>query len=312
MSKWLAYQRKRIVGGLLGTLVLIGVSVWWEWPDNHVHVIFCDVGQGDATLITWKFQQLLIDGGPDSRVSDCLATYIPWWDRQLDLMIATHADSDHIGGLAGVLQVYQVKDTWMPIQGKKSADFSDFYETVLREEKQGMRLVIPVVGDHLQWGRRVRAHVISPLVEKIQNQTRISATTETYLSDTDEADLPKEESHNNLSIGLIIEIDGVYIVLTADMEKETEAAILQRGLIDRAHIQKVAHHGANTSTTQAFLQRVTPEISVISSGKNNSYGHPHPEVISRLERNGTTVLRTDQLGSIEVIIEEGRYWLAPT
>ena len=90
------------------TVVLLWLVVF-SWPDNRLHLIFCDVGQGDAVLITYGQTQILIDGGPDNKVLDCLSQYLPFWDRQLEAVFLTHPDTDHLNGLLTVFQRYQVK-----------------------------------------------------------------------------------------------------------------------------------------------------------------------------------------------------------
>lgn len=90
------------------TVVLLWLVVF-SWPDNRLHLIFCDVGQGDAVLITYSQTQILVDGGPDNKVLDCLSQYLPFWDRQLEAVFLTHPDDDHLTGILSVFKRYQVK-----------------------------------------------------------------------------------------------------------------------------------------------------------------------------------------------------------
>ncbi len=291
-------------------LVILVSSVITGWPDSRVHLIFCDVGQGDAVLITQNFSQILYDGGPDSRVKECLANNLPWWDNTIDLIIASHADRDHYGGLQAVLETYQTKEIWLPILAKKTDDFGLFYEAVLREKKQGTRVGIPTRGEHLALTPKNHGWVISPLEEDKPHQTQSGVTTETYLSVVGLEGEVTDDTYNQLSTALFFDLDGVTLLLTGDMTTASELALNDRGMTMKADILKVAHHGAKTSSSLSFLQRVQPEISVISSGQNNTYGHPTPEVISSLEEIGTKILRTDRKGEIDVVIEDGQYWLA--
>lgn len=96
---------KYLATGILLSLFLLG-AILREWPDQNVHIIFCDVGQGDAILITHAFTQLLVDGGKDSSVLHCLENNLPFWDKKIEVVLATHPDADHIGGLASVFEQF--------------------------------------------------------------------------------------------------------------------------------------------------------------------------------------------------------------
>ena len=158
----------------------------------------------------------------------------------------------------------------------------------------------------------IKLTTISPQVGGKQRLVEVGAVidskrskTETLLSDVDaffEENLPAGKSHNDLSIGFLLELGQVKGLLMADIEQEGELSLQKIGLLSKVEILKVGHHGAKTSTSREFLEVVRPELAVISVGANNSYGHPAPQVLSLLAKFSTQVLRTDQQGDIELVV----------
>lgn len=103
---------------------LMGVLlIWQQRPDSYLHVVVCDIGQGDAILLSFGFTQMLIDAGPDEKVLSCLREYMPFWDRHLEFIVATHADQDHIGGMTAVLSHFSVGTLVLTDQSKQNAGF---------------------------------------------------------------------------------------------------------------------------------------------------------------------------------------------
>ena len=119
----------------------------------------------------------------------------------------------------------------------------------------------------------------------------------------------EEELNNARSIVLSATYDRVNLLLTGDLELDGEKALLQSDLIKEHSILKVGHHGSKTSTSAEFLAALRPELAIISSGKNNSYGHPAPQVLTNLLQATSSILRTDQLGTLEVVTDGTSYWL---
>ena len=117
-------------------LAIIAILIWlavFLWPDDQLHLVFCNVGQGDAILISRGFKQILIDGGPDEKVIQCLSNNLPFWDRKIELVVSTHPDSDHITGLISVLERYQVQVIAINNLAKDSERFWRFRELALAE-----------------------------------------------------------------------------------------------------------------------------------------------------------------------------------
>lgn len=295
--------------------LLLVIQVAYVWPKGISTVVFCDVGQGDAVLITQNFTQVMVDFGPSpTQAFTCLDRHIPWFDTRLEVAVATHPDFDHIGAFQPIMKQFFLSKLLLVQDAKTSDGFQAFREAVLSKEAQGTRLVFPVAGQKGQITNSVEYSVLSPQVTTDSNKAEdqlpsvfTSTLTETTLSDV----LAQHEKHiknyNDRSISLILTIDGVKIMLTGDIEATTERAIERSRMLTKVNILKVAHHGAKTSSTETFLAKVTPEQSIISAGKNNKYGHPANEVISRLEQVTSQIWRTDLQGEIRVQIQDGKY-----
>ena len=117
-------RKSKLVLVVLAICLYLVFFLLSQWPDRYVHVVFCDVGQGDAILINYQFWQALVDGGPDSQVLACLSDQMPFWDRRIELVVATHPDTDHINGLTQVLSRYQVQQVLVEPIGKNTLNFN--------------------------------------------------------------------------------------------------------------------------------------------------------------------------------------------
>jgi competence protein ComEC len=226
-----------------------------------------DVGQGDAMLIQAPTgEELLIDGGRDDMVLSKLGSVLAPWDRDLEGILLTHPDADHGTGLISVLEYYNVNTIYE--SGARASTQTDerFVEAVMQENAEQELLA---AGEVILLGE-VKLSVLSP--------------EHTFAS-------TQPENRNDASLVLLLEYGNTSILLMGDAEEETEEQ-LQRSIPD-IDILKVGHHGSLTSSSWNFLQQVRPEISLISAGRDNSYGHPHPIVIERLNQLGSQVYRTD-------------------
>lgn len=280
-----------------------------SWPDDIVHIVFCDVGQGDAMIIYQGFTQILIDGGRDETVLHCLNEYLPFWDKNVEIIVATHPDADHITGLTSVFKHYSASFVISNGDFKKTADFEDFKNAVSRKLTSKTKLLTVSFGDTIVINEQLRLFVISPQAVTAVNSREKSRIAETMLWDKKTLNLVPEESSNDRSITLFLQYKQISALLTGDLEKQGELALLENGLITRGSILKVGHHGSKSSTTSQLLSTFRPEISVISSGKNNSYGHPAPEVVTRLKEFGAHILRTDEVGTIHLVSDGEKIWL---
>ena len=245
---------------LLMVPVLLLIWILIQFPDDKLHVIFCDVGQGDASLVVRGNFEMLIDTGPEgSKVLDCLAKHMPFWDKKLEILLNSHPDNDHIGGLKGIEKHYQV----MQLIGADK----------------------PIVGDVIRYG---------------DLQFDVVWTDRKEIEDTNQA-----------SVVGILKWKGFKALFTGDIPTEEELAMIRDKVLEKVDVLKVAHHGSKYSSSELFLRRIEPKVAVISVGKKNSYGHPSPETLSRLDAIRSRILRTDQDGEVEIVVEsDGTYTVA--
>ncbi len=263
------FSRRMWVVALLfvfGATVFLSVSVWRDV--SSLRVIFLDVGQGDAILLSSGSNQLLIDTGKNGRaLLSGLGEYVPFWDRTIEMVLLTHPDQDHIGALPDLLDRYRVSLLL-------SADIPE--ETAV--------------------GRAVRTSVESHRIRRIAPFRGLSVTIgpgvtlETIFPEIEMPFRPKYT--NESSVVALLSVGADSFLFTGDLPKE-EIVLPERDI----RVLKVSHHGSKYSTSDVFLDRMKPEEAVISVGKN-SYGHPAPEVLDRLGRRGIRTFRTDMSGAI--------------
>lgn len=306
-------MKKRLILGILAVLLITPIyQLISQWPDNYLRITFCDVGQGDAILLTYQFSQVLIDGGPNDQVLTCLQDRMPFWDNTLDLVVATHPDADHIVGLTSVLQRYQVELILTEISGKNTKEAEAFYHQVTTAVENGALLILPRQAQQLIIAQKLAFEILWPLEESTEIIGPNFQPTETILSDKKmikRLENGEKTVKNDRSIVLNMQFGDFKVFLPGDLERKGEQALLEMGLINEVNMLKAPHHGSKTSTTPGIAAKLRPEITVISSGKNNQYGHPAPEVIDTLIAIGSRILRTDELGTITFVSDGRHYWL---
>ena len=266
------------------------VSFVWARPDSAadglLHVYFLDVGQGDAMLVqTPNGNQMLIDGGPDTKILARLGGILPLKDRDLDVIVATHTDADHLSGLVDVLKRYTVDH--IVETGMKCATAICGQWEELAGRQQSSR-VFARAGYTVSLDDEVQLQVLNPL-EDISGQV--------------------VKKTNNAGIVLKLTYRNQTMLFAADIEKSVEDALLRRTDVD-VDFLKIAHHGSKTSSTQNFLAATTPNVAFIEVGAKNRYGHPTPEVLDRLDKNGILYYRTDKDGTTELILDGTNYSVA--
>jgi competence protein ComEC len=280
---------------VLLVLFLVNVFTWKEVHSlnqpQSLRVVFFDVGQGDSALIkTHLGHYILIDGGEGSNILEKMGQEIPFYRKDIDLVVLTHAHADHLGGLIKVLEKYQVSNIlWNGVVGESSLsskwlrEISD-RETIIAQSGQRIK-----AGDFL-------IDVLYPFYP---------------LKENDFKDL------NLTSVVLKASYKGKSFLFTGDIYQETEKKLIEKeefcsdkkqevkcqGMDLESNVLKVAHHGSKTSTSKEFLEKVNPEIAVISSGLNNRYGHPHKETLEVLANYGIRVERTDFGKDIKIVVE---------
>ncbi len=272
------------VGGTAVGALLVWLAVL-SLPDGRLHVAFLDVGQGDAILITTPGgRQILIDGGPTATdLAWRLGQHMPFWDRSLDLVVNTHPDADHLAGLVPLLDRYRVDQALLPDIGSNSSLYRE-WEAQLAEAQ--LTPTIGQAGMHLTLDSGVTATVLNP--------GPVSAN----------LDKP-----NNHSLVLHLQLGRVSFLLPGDIEEPVERSLASNRVPLAATVFKSPHHGSKTSSSEAFLEAVNPQMVVISVGADNRLGHPSPEVLERYTERGITVLRTDEQGTIEFSTDGERLWV---
>lgn len=287
-------------------LVLIVLCGWivWEWPTNHPVMVMCDVGQGDAILITQGFSQMLVDTGNEpEKLMSCLGRHVPFWDRQLELVVLTHPEVDHIGSFAEIMQAYAVNMLLAPPIGKDTQEFKSIYHTISKSSisvvtaRQGLALHLGDTKINILWPLPQEDSIWeNNYANKYQNISSLTREQKAFID---------AENPNESSIVLAIQLEDVKMLLTGDISSEVELALVGQGLIEDVDILKIAHHGSKTSSEDLFFDSAKPSLALISVGAENRYGHPHPLVLSRLATRNIPVKRTDIDGSIQSMFYEG-------
>jgi beta-lactamase superfamily II metal-dependent hydrolase len=262
---------------------------------GDLRAYFLDVGQGDSSVILFKDKVILIDAGEVDQGDRVVSDLEKLGVTRIDLLVATHPHSDHIGGMQKVLAhfpVGKVLDSGIPTT-------SSLYEYFLKSvDEKNIPYVVAEQGETIDLDPSLRILVLSPPKEHIGDDL------------------------NTNSIVLRISYGTVNLLYTGDATTAAEDALEKTGYPLDAQVLKVGHHGSSGSSSAAFLGRVDPEVAVISVGADNDYGHPHQETLERLKTAGPLVLRTDRDGTIlvesdgaafSVVTEKdtGNFWSRP-
>ena len=269
--------RRKIIYGSLGSLLIISfilAGVIYSASNQKLKVVFLNIGQGDAILIEQGSKQILIDGGPSSQKElEELGKYIPFWDRKIEVVIATHPDQDHITGLIGVIKNYQI-GVVIDNGAQSSSRVYQKYLRVVREKHC----------QHLKGRRGMKIKLAQADLDLLYPGNNL-------------VNNPRDTNADSIVAKLIYGKDT--FLFTGDFPTEEDEKIFQSGVNLKARILKVAHHGSKYATSTAFLKKVQPQEAVISVGEHNRYGHPTAEVLKRLRDENIKILRTDKLGDIQ-------------
>lgn len=265
-------NRKIIYGILISlfilALILAGIILYSKNQESKV--IFLDVGQGDAILIEQGSNQILIDGGPSGQVLlNKLGKYIPFWDRKIEIVIATHPDQDHIAGLVDAMKNYKV-DLIMDTSAQSDSQVFKKYQEIIQDKN--IQRVEGGSGMKIKLNENQEMEILNPIIGALWDK-----------SDTNASSIVARLSSGKDSF-----------LFTGDLPSDQEINIKT----GKTNILKVAHHGSKYSTSQEFLDKISPTEAIISVGKNNRYGHPSPEVLERLQNKKIRIWRTDEIGDI--------------
>lgn len=288
----------------LSVITLLLVSLVWglaSFPDSKLHLVFCDVGQGDATLIISGQTQILIDGGPNDKVLACLANHLPYWDRTIEMVVLTHPESDHITGLVSVIQRYGVRQILANSLVTDTGVFSKFREEVIAKK---IPVYSPKYGDKI----KISKLTLDILFPEEKQGNEIVWTDSRELAQLKVLGVSNFTGNfNETAIVSELEYGSFKALFTGDIGFDQELEIEKEPGLGQIDILKIAHHGSKYSTSQEFLDLIRPKLAIISVGASNTYGHPTSEVLDRLGIIGATIKRTDIDGEIE-IVSDGKSW----
>jgi len=261
---------------------MLTLLVWLAYfslrPDYKLHVNFYDVGQGDSIFIeTYLGNQILIDGGPDSTVLQKLGTDLPFYDRTIDLVILTHLHADHTAGLIEVLKRYKVKQVMLTRVSYDTQTYKRFLDLL---EEKNIHATIARAGQIVYLDDSTVLRVLHPFSD-LSGQSF--------------------KQVNNTSIISRLSFGKADFLFTGDASRENEQALVSGGYTVSSEVLKVGHQGSRTSSGEQFLNAVSPDYAVISVGEENSYGHPHQEVLDNFEKANIPVSRTDESGDIRFV-----------
>lgn len=285
-----------VISGIITGCILL-VSFLSTLPDGTLHIVFCNVGQGDAVYVRFPDgRDMLVDGGPNDTVLQCLGRHMPFWDRGINLVVNTHPQNDHLKGLLSVLNRYKVDYVIRSRVFSASDVYAQFVSAIKthhvpeRLVTRGERISVGLASLSVIWPSESQIALMHP-----------SSGLSSVLGSSSDANL------NDGSLVFFLRYGSFDALFPGDADAHVEGQYTGDQLADGAvEVLKVPHHGSKTGMTQSFVDWIKPQISVISVGKN-SYGHPSSEAIDMLQNVGSRIVRTDQKGDIE-IVSDGKTW----
>jgi len=271
----------------IGILMLLAVVAWWpEFAGGKFRlfdsqicdlellcVVFLDVGQGDAIFVQSPAGvQLLVDTGRDQSVLRGVGDVMDWGDREIDHLLLTHPDADHIGGAVDILERFLVSQV---IRTENESDTALWEATKRQIEEEGAKVTMARRGQVFDLGGGVKLEILFPDIDPIEMES------------------------NTASIVARLIYGDTAFMLTGDSPKSIEEyLVLVEGEHLKSDVLKAGHHGSRTSTAELFLAEVDPKYAVVSAGADNSYGHPHVEVTDALFNYGVETYSTAESGNI--------------
>lgn len=282
-------MKKYSVIFILALIFLVGLGVfeYLKYNDGKLKIVFCDVGQGDAIYIrTSSNLDILIDGGPDKKVLDCLSSNMPFWDREIDAVILTHPHADHFAGLIFVIEAYSVKNFYQSA-GREDSDLYNLLRLKLADKNLNAKKL--GAGGKFRDSSNFKLKFLLPRLNDIeeadQNSTNINL--------------------NDVSLVGILEFGNFSVLLTGDGESGVLENI--KNQISDIDVIKIPHHGSRDGLTKAQVDTISADLAIIMVGENNKFQHPSKEMINLLEGSDVKVMRTDLNGEIRLISDGDSY-----
>lgn len=252
--------------------------VLYFYTKNDLSVYFLNIGQGDSIFIqTPNGTQVLVDGGPDSSVIRELSSVMPFYDRSIDMVIMTHPDSDHVGGLGSVLDRYSVDTILEPGVQSSTTAYTSFEKKI----KTGTKKIFARRGMSFVLDKDIHLDILFPDRDNFGWET------------------------NTASIVSRLVFASSSVLLTGDSPTKIEKLLVKYDSNNiKSTILKLGHHGSHNSSDESFIKTVMPEYAVVSAGKNNRYHHPHADTIARVSKYVKNILNTAEVGRIHFVLKK--------
>ncbi len=272
-------KNRKVIEIMILIFIIIYLYLSYQYYQNNynLEVSFIDVGQGDAIFIkTPNKKKIIIDFGDQKGVKE-LNKKIPWWSKEVDLLIITHPHDDHIAGIDNVIKKYKIKNILLSGIEYDSPLYLDLLEKI---KLKNIPIIIPSKNSEIILDEKCLIKIIYPF-----------------------ENLEKKEvaNLNNSSIVTQLDCNNSKFLFTGDIENEVEKEIITKNINIKSDVLKIAHHGSISSSDEEFLEKVDPKIAIIMVGKNNKFNHPSLRILKRLEKRNILIFRTDQDGSIKII-----------
>jgi competence protein ComEC len=257
---------------MISCFVVVGAT-----RGHYLKVSFLDIGQGDAIFIqTPSGHDIIIDGGPSDAVLEKLSDKMSYFDRTIDVMVATHPDADHVTGLIPILEKFSVENV---ITSSVQGDTGVFKEVENDIVEERAETHIANAGDVIDFHDGVTLTILHPFPGE-------------HFKDTNEG-----------SVTMLLRYGDETFLLDGDLPTTKESLLLTNNLSHNITVYKAGHHGSKYSSGEQLLTYIKPEYSVISAGKDNKYGHPNPEALERLKIYSKNILSTIESGTITFITD---------
>lgn len=263
-------------------LGMTAIYQYSKYTDKKLHITFCNVGQGDSIIIrTPEGADILVDGGPSPKVLDCLASHMPFWDNDIEIIYLTHPDADHLTGLIDVFEKYNVLYFGTSDAPKDTEVFKQLNQYIAKE---GIKKNFVYRGDSVKLSDGVTINTLWPTVEYTHSG---------------------EDDTNNYSLVQDLSYGNFHVLLTGDIPFQLLNSIMPT--LSEIDVFKPPHHGSKTGVDEYTFQHILPKTAVISVGKKNRYGHPNKGVLQILHEKNIPYYRTDLHGDVE-IVSDGKTW----
>ncbi|HSX40753.1 MAG TPA: MBL fold metallo-hydrolase [Candidatus Saccharimonadales bacterium] len=281
-------MRKYLLIFSLGIIFLAGFAIYQKitFDDGKLHVVMCDVGQGDGIFIrTPGGANIVIDGGPDDKILTCLSNHMPFWDRTITLIILTHPHADHYTGLTEVLQRYTLKHFVTEKLENPTAGFKAFEQTA---QAHHINTQYVSAGAAITFPDKVKLQIVGPTKEFLET-TSPGGTI--------------GESKEFGSVETLLTFGNFSALFSGDSQADELATALDIASSSRVSVFQVPHHGSSSGMNADLFAKMQPSLAVISVGAGNRYGHPAPGSLYLLQSLQIKTLRTDENGDIEIVTD---------